>query len=329
MLEAGRFYRLQLDYVNRGLDPQIQLLWEVPGRDYEREALEVARKASVVIAVMGLSPRLEGEEMPVQVEGFHGGDRTSIELPECQMRLLRQLHALAKPMVLVLLNGGALAVNWAAERLPAIVEAWYPGQAGGEALADILFGDYNPGGRLPVTFYRSADDLPPFEDYAMEGRTYRYFRGEPLYPFGYGLSYTTFAFHDLHLDRLEVPVGEQITISVRVTNTGSRRGDQVVQLYVRHPDASVPRPIQELKGFKRISLDPGECKKLSFTLHSHQLGFHDRSLRYAVQPGPVEVLVGSSAVDLPLAGRFQITGRPVEAANTKVFFSEVRVTTEG
>jgi len=329
MLEAGRFYRLQLDYVNRGLDPQIQLLWEVPGRDYEGEALEVARKASVVIAVMGLSPRLEGEEMPVQVEGFHGGDRTSIELPESQMRLLRQLHALAKPMVLVLLNGGALAVNWAAERLPAIVEAWYPGQAGGEALADILFGDYNPGGRLPVTFYRSADDLPPFEDYAMEGRTYRYFRGEPLYPFGYGLSYTTFAFHGLHLDRLEVPVGEQITISVRVTNTGSRRGDQVVQLYVRHPDASVPRPIHELKGFKRISLDPGECKKLSFTLHSHQLGFHDQSLRYAVQPGPVEVLVGSSAVDLPLAGRFQITGRPVEAANTKVFFSEARVTTEG
>jgi beta-glucosidase len=329
MLEAGRFYRLQLDYVNRGLDPQIQLLWEVPGRDYEREALEVARKASVVIAVMGLTPRLEGEEMPVQVDGFHGGDRTSIDLPRSQMRLLRQLHALGKPMVLVLLNGSALAVNWAAEHVPAIVEAWYPGQAGGEALGDILFGDYNPGGRLPVTFYRSADDLPPFEDYAMEGRTYRYFRGEPLYPFGYGLSYTTFAFHDLHLDRLEVPVGEQITIGVRVTNTGSRRGDQVVQLYVRHPDASVPRPIQELKGFKRISLDPGQCKKVSFTLHSHQLGFHDRSLRYAVQPGPVEVLVGSSAADLPLAGRFQITGRPVEAANTKVFFSEARVTTEG
>jgi beta-glucosidase len=181
-LEAGRFYRLQLDYVSRGLDPQVQLLWSPPGLDYEARALEVAGKAEVVVAVMGLSPAVEGEEMPVDVDGFAGGDRTDISLPHPQQELLKQIHALGKPVVLVLLNGGALAVTWAAEHMPAILEAWYPGQAGGEALADVLFGDYNPAGRLPVTFYKSLEDLPPFEDYQMEGRTYRYFRGEPLFP---------------------------------------------------------------------------------------------------------------------------------------------------
>jgi beta-glucosidase len=198
-LEAGRFYDLQLDYVNRGSDPQMQLLWSVPGTDHLTRAIEAARKAEVVVMVMGLSPALEGEEMPVQVAGFAGGDRTDVTLPRPQEELLRRIHALGKPIVLVLLSGSAVAVNWAAEHVPAIVEAWYPGQAGGDGIADALFGDANPGGRLPVTFYRSVDDLPPFEDYRMEGRTYRYFRGEPLFPFGYGLSYTTFAYSDLRL----------------------------------------------------------------------------------------------------------------------------------
>jgi beta-glucosidase len=189
-LEAGRFYSLRLDYVNQGLDPQVQLLWSLPNIEDEARALEVAAKADVVIAVMGLSPALEREEMPVDVEGFAGGDRTDIKLPRPQEELLKQIHALGKPVVLVMLSGSALAVNWAAEHIPAIVEAWYPGQAGGEALADALFGDYNPAGRLPVTFYKSVKDLPPFEDYQMEGRTYRYFRGEPLFAFGHGLSYT-------------------------------------------------------------------------------------------------------------------------------------------
>jgi len=172
-LEAGRLYTLRLDYVNRGLDPQVQLLWAMPGTDHLAGALDAARKAEVVVVVLGLSPTLEGEEMPVQVKGFAGGDRTDIGLPRPQAELLQEIHALGKPTVLVLLNGSALAVNWAREHVPAIVEAWYPGQAGGDAIADVLFGDYNPGGRLPVTFYRSVDDLPPFEDYRMEGRTYR------------------------------------------------------------------------------------------------------------------------------------------------------------
>ncbi len=322
-LTAGRLYRLQLDYASTGLDPQVQLLWALPGVDDMGQALEVARQADVIIAVMGLSPRLEGEEMPIQIEGFVGGDRTDIALPEPQERLLKRLHALGKPLVLVLLNGSALAIEWAAGHVPAIVEAWYPGQAGGEALADVLFGDYNPAGRLPVTFYRSVEDLPPFEDYRMEGRTYRYFRGNPLFPFGYGLSYTTFVVDNLRLDRSDVPVGGQVEVSVDVTNTGQRAGDEVVQLYVSHPEARVPRPIRELKGFRRISLQPGERRTVTFGLHTHHLGYYDETARYAVHPGVVEVWVGHSAGHLPLAASFRIVGSRTEVS--KVFSSQVRV----
>ncbi len=322
-LRAGRFYRLRLDYVSRGLDPQVQLLWAPPDADPTAQALEVAKQADVIVAVMGLSPRLEAEELPVHINCFVGGDRTDIALPEPQERLLKKLHALGKPLVLVLLSGSALAVSWAAESIPAIVQAWYPGQAGGEALADVLFGDYNPGGRLPVTFYHSVDDLPPFEEYQMEGRTYRYFHGQPLFPFGHGLSYTTFELEKLHLDCSEVQVGGQVNVSIDVTNTGSRAGDTVVQLYVNHPDATVPRPIKELKGFRRISLKPGERKTVTFGLHTHQLGYYDQALRYAVHPGLVEVLVGHSSQDLPLAGRFKILGSRTEVS--KVFSSQVSV----
>lgn len=324
-LEAGRFYSLRLEYINKGLDPQVQLLWSPPGIDYAARALEIAQKADVVIAVMGLSPALEGEEMPVDVDGFVGGDRTEIGLPAPQEKLLRQLHALGKPVVLVLLSGSALAVNWAAEHIPAILAAWYPGEMGGEAIADVLFGDYNPGGRLPVTFYRSVEDLPPFEDYRMEGRTYRYFKGEPLFPFGYGLSYTTFALENLRVAPERVEVGNEVTVSVDVVNTGSRAGDEVVQLYVHHRDAPDPRPIKELKGFQRVHLRPGERKTVVFTLHTHQLGLYDESGRYMVWPGTVDIMVGPSSRDLPLAGAVEIAGQPVDVAHTKVFFSRVQV----
>jgi beta-glucosidase len=314
-LEAGRLYQLRLEYVSRRLDPQVQLLWAPPHASPMAQALEVASRADVIVAVMGLSPQLEGEEMPVNLDGFAGGDRTDIALPKPQEQLLRQLHALGKPLVLVLLNGSALAVTWAAEHIPAIVEAWYPGQAGGEALADVLFGDYNPGGRLPVTFYKSLDDLPPFDDYAMEGHTYRYFRGEPLFPFGYGLSYTTFEYSNLSITPSQVRAGQPVSasvgvnVSLEVRNSGDRTGDEVVQLYLRHPDASVPRPIKELKGLKRITLEPGERKSVTFTLHSHQLGYYDEKMQYAVQPGTIEVLVGSSSQHLPLVGRLEIVGK--------------------
>jgi beta-glucosidase len=343
-LVAGRSYEIRLDYVNRGLDPQVKLVWSVPGTEDDSTALEVAEEAEIVVLVLGLSPALEGEEMSVKVEGFSGGDRTDIKLPRPQEKLLRQIHALGKPVVLVLLNGSALAVNWAAEHIPAIIEAWYPGQAGGEALADVLFGDYNPAGRLPVTFYRSVENLPPFEDYRMRGRTYRYFRGEPLFPFGYGLSYTTFEFDNLRIipaeveagpdtnrgfagseGRSKVQAGAPVAVSVDVSNTGDLGGDEVVQLYIHHRTAPVPCPVKELKGFKRISLQPGERKGVTFTLSADQLGIWDAQMNHVIQPGTVEVRVGNSSQHLPLTGTFEIVGQTTEIGEDRGFFSRVHV----
>jgi beta-glucosidase len=224
----------------------------------------------------------------------------------------------------VLLSGSALAVNWADEHIPAIIEAWYPGEAGGKALADVIFGDYNPAGRLPVTFYRSLEDLPPFEEYSMENRTYRYFNGEPLYAFGHGLSYTTFEFKNLHIDKSKIKAGEKVHIRVEVSNTGSRAGDEVVQLYTRQFVAP-PRPIKELAGFKRISLQPGECKTVTFTLYANQLSVYDEELLAAVLPGTVEVMVGNSSDSLLLTENFEIVGEKTGVKDEKVFFSEVHV----
>jgi beta-glucosidase len=297
-LEAGRLYDIQLDYVSRGLDPQVRLVWSVPGTDTVANAVEVAQKAEVVVVVMGLSPALEGEEMPVDAVGFAGGDRTDIRLPRPQEKLLERIHALGKPVVLMLLNGSALAVNWAAEHVPAIVEAWYPGQAGGEALADVLFGDYNPAGRLPVTFYRSLEDLPPFEDYRMEGRTYRYFRGEPLFPFGHGLSYTTFEFDNLHIDPPQVQVGGQVAVSVDVTNAGDRTGDEVVQLYLKDVVASLPVSQLQLQGFTRIRLAPGEKQTVEFFISAEQMSFADEGRKRVLEPGEFRVWVGGQQPNL-------------------------------
>jgi len=329
-LSAGQWYDLRLDYVNRGLDPQVQLFWARPDVDHKAEAMEAAKKADVVIVVMGLSPALEAEEfergeLPVTLEGFAKGDRTDIQLPRLQEDLLKQLHALGKPVVLVLMNGSALAVNWAAEHIPAIVETWYPGQAGGEALADVLFGDYNPAGRLPVTFYTSVEDLPPFEDYRMEGRTYRYFRGEPLFPFGHGLSYTTFDFANLRIDGPQVSVGGKVTICVDIANTGDRAGEEVVQLYTRRPGDTSGRPIKTLRGFKRLALQPGERKTVAFTLYVNQLGSCDEAGQFVIAPGTVEVMVGNSSQHLPLTGAFEISGQATGVGDEKVFFSDVNV----
>ncbi|MGD0365151.1 MAG: glycoside hydrolase family 3 C-terminal domain-containing protein, partial [Bryobacteraceae bacterium] len=180
--------------------------------------------------------------------------------------LLQKVSALGKPIVLVLLNGSAVAVNWAREHVPAIVELWYPGQAGGAALADVLFGDYNPAGKLPVTFYKSEDQLPPFDDYSMKGRTYRYFEGEPLYPFGYGLSYTTFSYRNLQAPD-EARTGNPVKVSVEVQNSGKRDGEEVVQLYIKHPGV-----VRELQGFERVALRAGEKKTVNFTISRGMAG---------------------------------------------------------
>jgi beta-glucosidase len=291
-LEAGRFYSLRLDYQNKGLDPQMQLLWAMPGQDHLTPALEAARRAEVVVMMLGLSPDLEGEEMPVQVEGFAGGDRTDIALPRTQLDLLQRICALGKPVVVVLQNGSALGIGWAKENVPAIVEAWYGGAEGGTAIADVLFGDYNPGGRLPVTFYRAVEDLPPFDDYAMEGHTYRYFRGTPLYPFGYGLSYTTIAYSDLALSASTLPAGEALQASVTVRNSGARAGDEVVQVYLRDLAASVPVPIRQLVGFQRVHLGPGASATLSFSITPRQMSLLDAQGQRVIEPGAFALSVG-------------------------------------
>ncbi len=292
VLEAGRLYPIRLEMQSTYADPPMQLLWAVPGVDYETPALEAARQAEVVVMVMGLNPNLEGEEMPIHVPGFDGGDRTDIGLPAPQQALLEKVHALGKPIVLVLTNGSALGVTWAHDHIPAIVEAWYPGEAGGTAIAQVLFGDYNPAGRLPVTFFKSVDDLPPFEDYDMEGHTYRYFRGEPLYPFGFGLSYTRFSYRNLTLSANPLAAGKPVTVSVWVENVGGRDGDEVVQLYLSDLEASAPVPIRQLCGFERIHLTAGESREVTFEIAPEQFSLIDHAGRRVIEPGAFRIAVG-------------------------------------
>ena len=337
-LAAGAARRLRVEYFDRRADASVQLVWSAPNPRMLDEAVETARRADAVVMFLGLSPRLEGEEMPVQVPGFAGGDRTDIALPAMQEELLRAVVATGKPVVLVLLNGSALASTWAAENVPAIVEAWYPGQAAGTAIAEVLFGSYNPAGRLPVTFYRSVDQLPPFRDYRMEGRTYRYFRGEVLFPFGHGLSYTRFRYRDLRVaggGRAEerapggearavapsVRAGDSVSVSVEVENAGSLAGEEVVQLYVTDSAASVPVPVRSLAGFQRVALAPGERRRVSFTLAPRRLSVIDAAGRRVVEPGAFLVSVGGKQpgfrglADAPtteaLTGRFDVVGGPV------------------
>ncbi len=291
-LEAGRFYRISLEFANTGAAPQIQLVWSLPHQDYTAKALEAAGRADVVVFVGGLTPRLEGEEMPVHIEGFSGGDRTDLRLPRTQEELLSKLVGLGKPVVCVLLNGSAVSSSVADASAGAILTAWYPGQSGGDAVADVLFGDYNPGGRLPVTFYRSIDELPPFENYSMKGRTYRYFDGPVLYPFGFGLSFTRFQYSDLSIDAGQIPRGGSGSVKAVVKNSGEEAGEEVVQLYVRDLKADVPVPIRSLAGFTRVRLQAGESRTVEFPLTARQLSLIDAQNRRVLEPGDFEISVG-------------------------------------
>ncbi len=255
------------------------------------EAVDAARGSDVAILVLGLSPRLEGEEMGVHIPGFEGGDRTSLDLPAPQERLLQAVSATGKPVVVVLLSGSAVAVTWAADHVPAMLEAWYPGQAAGTAIAAVLFGDANPGGRLPITFYRSVNDLPAFDNYAMAGHTYRYFAGQPLYPFGYGLSYSRFTYANLQVPD-SVRAGDTLHVSVDVRNASDRAGDEVVQLYVADRTAPVPVPIRTLAGFARVTLQPGEQRRVSFSVRPRQLSVVDDSGQWVEPPATFEISVG-------------------------------------
>ena len=259
-------------------------------------AVQAAEQADAVVLFLGLTANLEGEEMRLDVPGFKGGDRTTIDLPAPQKALLERIVKVGKPTVLVLMSGSALAVTWAQRHVNAIVEAWYPGQAAGSAIADVLFGDYNPAGRLPVTFYRSIADLPPFDDYAMTGRTYRFFTGKPLYAFGYGLSYTKFKYSHLTTSAKTLAASDSLSVAVDVKNDGKVRGDEVVQLYVRHEGSRVPRPRLDLRGYRRITLDPGQSRRVSFTLPGASLAWWDSTAqRWTVEQDRVRLQVGGSS----------------------------------
>ena len=291
-LEKGRTYSLKIEYFQNIRISEARLIWSLPGGE-EAQAVAVASSADRVIAVMGLSPRIEGEEMKVSADGFASGDRTRIDLPAPQEQLLKRISSLGKPTVLLLTNGSSLAVNWAAANrdIPAILEAWYPGGQGGTAVAEALAGDFSPAGRLPVTFYKSVDQLPAFDDYSMAERTYRYFEGEPLYPFGFGLSYTSFTYDQQAVDHARISAKDSVTISVNVRNTGPVAGDEVVQLYLTHLDVK-GTPLRALKGFVRIHLDRGEKRTVKFVLHGRDLSVVDASGKHRIVPGTVEAWIG-------------------------------------
>jgi beta-glucosidase len=263
-------------------------------------AVKAAAVADVVIYVGGLNPQLEGEEMPVNYVGFGGGDRTDIALPAVQVDLLKALHATGKPVVMVDCSGSAVAMVWAAENLPAILQAWYPGGEGGQAVAEALFGDINPAGRLPVTFYRSTADLPAFENYSMTNRTYRYFTGKPLFAFGHGLSYTKFAYNGAKLDHNRVGATDSMTLAINVKNIGKRDGDEVVQIYFRHKKSAQPQARLALCSFSRVSIPAGKVLPVSFEIPVERFRSWDTDRKkYVVEPGAYELLIGSASDKLP------------------------------
>ena len=267
-LRAGNFERFDLDnLINRIKD------------------------ADAIVYVGGISPQLEGEEMRVDYPGFNGGDRTSILLPQIQTDVMKKLQATGRPVVFVMMTGSAIAIPWEDENIPAIINAWYGGQSAGTAVADVLFGDYNPSGRLPVTFYKSDTDLPGFNDYNMTNRTYRYFKGEALYPFGFGLSYTSFKYDALKIPT-SVTAGKNVKVSARVTNTGKLSGEEVVQLYVSHQRVREKAPVKALKGFQRISLKPGQSRVVTFTLTPEQLSLIDDNGKTYQPKGKTMISIG-------------------------------------
>ena len=307
-LEKGHRYALRIEYGQGGTG--IKLVWVRTVADPVADAISAAKQADAVVAVVGITSQLEGEEMKVDIPGFKGGDRTNLDLPAEEETLLEALGKTGKPLVVVLMNGSALSVNWAAQHANAILDAWYPGEEGGSAIAQTLAGRNNPAGRLPVTFYKSVDQLPPFEDYAMTNRTYRYFEGQPLYPFGFGLSYSKFAYSHLNLSTAELEAGRSLGVEVDVSNTGERDGDEVVELYLTFPK-SPGAPLRALRGFTRIHLSSGATQHLSFTLQPRDLSYVNEQGDRIVASGTYGVSVGGGlpgtapAAEAPLSIRGQ------------------------
>ncbi|HWE85708.1 MAG TPA: glycoside hydrolase family 3 C-terminal domain-containing protein [Terracidiphilus sp.] len=293
-----RAHALRIEYTQtaRIAGSGISLEWTPDPDQLRGQAVAAAQKADVVVAFVGLTARLEGEEMRVNAAGFSGGDRTSIDLPNVQQQMLEAVAKTGKPVVVVLLNGSALAINWAKDNARAVVEAWYPGQSGGQAIAETLAGKNNPGGRLPVTFYTGIDQLPSFDDYSMANRTYRYFSGKPLFAFGDGLSYTTFAYAHLRLSTGALHAGSPLIVEADVTNTGKLAGDEVAELYLTPPHTDVS-PRVALAGFERVHLAAGATRHLIFHLDPRTLSQVDDKGNRAVSAGQYRISVGSSQPD--------------------------------
>ena len=304
-----RSFMLELSHDNAATG-DITFTWKAPLAGLRDQAVKTPADADVIVAFVGLNAWLEGEEMPLKVPGFDGGDRTSIALPDAQLQLLGALEATGKPVVIVLQSGSAVALGEDGEKANAVLEAWYPGEKGGQAIAEVLSGAVNPSGRLPITFYASTDQLPPFTDYAMANRTYRYFDGAPEYAFGHGLSYTTFAYGDLETDKASVAAGEGQTVTATIRNTGEREGDEVAQLYLAVPGRA-GTPIRSLKGYSRVHLAPGEAKTVTFVLDPRDLAFADEKGVMRVSAADYRLWVGGGqpGTGAPGAsGGFRVTG---------------------
>jgi beta-glucosidase len=288
-LTKGHHYAIKLEYQAGGRTTK--LIWLSTSADPLVEAVSAARQADVVVAVVGITSRLEGEEMKVDVPGFRGGDRTSLNLPAEEEALLGALKGAGKPLVVVLMNGSALAVNWANDHANAILEAWYSGEEGGTAIAQTLAGVNNPGGRLPVTFYKGVEQLPEFEDYAMKNRTYRYFTGEPLYPFGYGLTYSKFEYSNMKLSNPELDAGNPLGVEVDVKNASKLAGDEVVELYIRFPKLA-GAPLRALRGFTRVHVEAGAVQHVKLALQPRDLSYVNEAGDRMVAAGDYVISAG-------------------------------------
>jgi beta-glucosidase len=305
--------RLEYSHAGDQSGGGLTLKWEAPADAQLAEAVSQAKQADVIVAFVGLSPQLEGEEMPIKIDGFNGGDRTSLDLPAPQQKLLEALSDLGKPLIVVLQSGSAVALNWANRHADAILEAWYPGVEGGTAIARTLLGLNNPAGRLPVTFYASLDGLPAFTDYGMNGRTYRYFTGKPLWGFGYGLSYSTFKYGPVTLSSNTLKAGDPVTASVTVTDSSAIPGDEVVEAYIKTPQKD--GPIHSLVGFQRVNLAAGVTQEVTITLDPRSLSSVDDQGNRNILPGKYTLTLGGAQPEETAAKSetdFTVTGtRPL------------------
>ncbi|HEY0687335.1 MAG TPA: glycoside hydrolase family 3 C-terminal domain-containing protein [Steroidobacter sp.] len=313
-LEKGRRYPIRVT-TEALLLAGVEVLWKRISTQPEADLRAAAAQADVIVAAVGLNSNLEGEEMKVELEGFSGGDKTSIDLPADQRRLLEQAKAIGKPLIVVLMNGSTLDVSWAKEHASGIIEAWYAGQAGGLAIGNVIAGKTNPAGRLPLTFYRSVADLPPFEDYSMKGRTYRYFEGTPVYPFGHGLSYSTFEYGAVDIQPVNGAVERGLRVTATIRNTSNRAGEEVAQLYLDPPPFE-GAPRLALRGFQRLALRPGEQRTVTFELTPRDLSFVTRDGLRQIFAGEHRVSVGSGqpGSDVPVQSGTFTTTRVVQLA---------------